>query len=798
MFRSWLPFVVLLTLVTVAAADEEETTTKPPSPLTDEDRADLAWLDRLGFPDVRESPFVEVSTGQGIREDDGEVWAPTLRGFLVRTQDDGTFVVWTGELLLRTFRPRASGAPPENQVGWRGIDLAEEVRKRLEGQGQERFAGDGAEEQEHQRFGERLEYCGRTLTLAWVSARRGLETEAHALLAKLRERVGDPARAKCRDSLAEHLLWRAVEAFGDPTISRRELLSALQRFLETFPDVEKHTDTAKEAARILARMVEEDARHDRSPRPIAAMSTDEQIAEWIFRLRDQNGSQMMQPGGPSIFATPGPEGDSPAERLVGFGYEAVPRLIDALDDERFTRTVGFWRDFTYSHYVVRVGGAAASILDAITGRSFEGGQDAWRAWWQDFAKDGITEGLAREVRSGGEGAISAARILVKRSPEKALSAILEGIENAEMEHTHGYLVGILAKVPGESPLAFMQKELRQGPTLFDRLRAARWLAEHGHPEGLRAVTELWKRLQAVPDPDPRMAVPVAIFFVILGTEEAAGLLRDGLAKLPVAVRGEILGRLYVGPTRSEHWPPAEPAADEILLGVLARALEDASEFPTDDSFLRPPDGDTARIQEAAARRLAFIWRDEGVTYTQDAFRADRDRQIRAVINHWRRKQGVIPLPEPQAPDLPQLGNRVRRAKVEPEDTDLGFATTRFLEDLQGEEIDGASFAGLVDAAVRANVAGTRGVEAVLWRPDDGSGVVLVLRFLPIGAAEEVAPEGWDLSEEVRVGRAMKLSQFSGYGGIGALDDLVSELDKGLAKRLDLAVRAVVRVTRSKR
>jgi hypothetical protein len=291
---------------------------------------------------------------------------------------------------------------------------------------------------------------------------------------------------------------------------------------------------------------------------------------------------------------------------------------------------------------------------------------------------------------------------------------------------------------------------------------------------------------------------VAIFFVILGTEEAAGILRDGFPRFPAAVRGEILGRLYVGPTRSEHWPPAERAADEILLGVLVRALEDASAFTTSDSFLSTPEGDEPRIQEAAAQRLAFIWRDEGVSYVQDTFRADRNRQIRAVINHWRRKQGVMPLPEPKAPDLPQLGNRVRTVEITPEDLDLGFATTRFLEDLQGEEIDGASFAGLVDAAVQAQPAGARGVEAVLWRPDDGSGVVVSLTFLPLEEGTNVDPDGWELAIEVRAGRAVKLDESSGYGRLGRIDHFLKTVNDALAKPLDLPVRAVVRVTRPKR
>jgi hypothetical protein len=75
----------------------------------------------------------------------------------------------------------------------------------------------------------------------------------------------------------------------------------------------------------------------------------------IYELRDHKGRQ-----------------SGPARKLVDLGYAAVPRLIDALDDRRPTRTVGYWRDSIYSHYVLRVGDCAVAILEQIAGRQFLG------------------------------------------------------------------------------------------------------------------------------------------------------------------------------------------------------------------------------------------------------------------------------------------------------------------------------------------------------------------------------------------------------------------------------------------
>jgi hypothetical protein len=114
-------------------------------------------------------------------------------------------------------------------------------------------------------------------------------------------------------------------------------------------------------------MIDEDHRH--GARVLTQMDAREKISEFIFLLRDQNGEQWSQPGSCDVFLDPRGK-DSPASQLVKIGLPAVPQLINALDDERFTRSVGFWRDFTYSHHVLRIGDAAEQILSAITKKHF--------------------------------------------------------------------------------------------------------------------------------------------------------------------------------------------------------------------------------------------------------------------------------------------------------------------------------------------------------------------------------------------------------------------------------------------
>ncbi len=792
--------------------------------LTAEDLADLAFFAQIGFQDVKGLPFVEVQTG-GWKGADGEVHLETARGFLREVRDDGTIEVLTGELFPVVWRLTAGDVPPEKEISYRTLDLAEVVRECLTG-GKPRTHWD-LDEPRDRRYAERLPSEARRVALALACSRQGLHVEAHTLLVSVRgkgpgvsgERYDRPLGEVLYDALAESVIWRAVEAFGEAEVSREELLRVFRAHVATFPKSE-HAETSASAVEMLARMVAEDEQHARDAKPLASMTRAEQIDEWIFRLRDQNGHQIMQPGAPSVFVLPGYGQDSPAHCLVEFGYDAVPRLLEVLDDERFTRTVGFWRDFHYSHYVVRAGNAAAEVLGEITGQRFSRGADGtksspdqrrkrWRQWWETFSKDGVDAGLAAEVRRGGADAWSAAKRLVERDPRAALRVLLEGVANAKEGHARSSLVDLMAQVPGQEQLAFMQLELRERHGLHDRLRAARWLDRHGHREGFEAVHALWESVRTQETPDSQAITPTAICLGILGTEEAMRTLLAGLSDLSVAMRGQVLYGLTSPAGRREEWASLDPVAERLMVDYLGDSLDDDSELFAGYWMTRAPETDTLRICEVAAGRLAYFWHDEGVAYTQQAFRGDRDRQIHAIRNHWRAKRGLEPLPAPDPPDLPGLGNRVREVEVLPAGASLGPAGARCAEDLLDREISAQTFAGLVDVAVRERQEGSPGVEAVLWRPGDGTGIVVTLTILDPVEPEQLWLGSWDTRIQLRCGRAEKMNVSWGGGGsldenaepapaLGKREEFVRELDRALARAFDLAIRAVVSVRQPSR
>ena len=75
----------------------------------------------------------------------------------------------------------------------------------------------------------------------------------------------------------------------------------------------------------------------------AQHSRHEQIAELIFQLRNQRDHGPGSPHDDEIdfFSTWPVEDDNPAGRLAIFGDDAVPQLIQALMDARFSRAIDF-------------------------------------------------------------------------------------------------------------------------------------------------------------------------------------------------------------------------------------------------------------------------------------------------------------------------------------------------------------------------------------------------------------------------------------------------------------------------
>lgn len=141
------------------------------------------------------------------------------------------------------------------------------------------------------------------------------------------------------------------------------------------------------------------------------------------------------------------EDRSPAAQLARMSFAAVPQLLDALTNQRFTRAMRM--AVTLPYLVPRVKDSAYQVICYIARRDFdphgavrwpntkeEGEQmerDSWlnrvnmaRSWWSEIQSRGEVQVLHEQVESGGFEAQSAVSRLVELDPKNALKSITKG------------------------------------------------------------------------------------------------------------------------------------------------------------------------------------------------------------------------------------------------------------------------------------------------------------------------------------------------------------------------------------
>src|SRR5262249_9412916 len=156
--------------------------------------------------------------------------------------------------------------------------------------------------------------------------------------------------------------------------------------------------------------------------------------------------------------------------------------IEALDDERFTRSIEFGRNFIFSHHVLQVGDCALAILDRIAARHFKGtgrmyhskpgeNKKVVMAWWREFSEKGERMMVIEGTTAGAYHSPRQPRRLLERHPDAALYALTKGIRNCKEDWIRSNLLYIAEDLKGDIVLPLFRAELK-GPTLASRLAAA--------------------------------------------------------------------------------------------------------------------------------------------------------------------------------------------------------------------------------------------------------------------------------------------------------------------------------------
>jgi hypothetical protein len=123
------------------------------------------------------------------------------------------------------------------------------------------------------------------------------------------------------------------------------------------------------------------------------------IAALIADLDCVHARQWGQPGSVNL-----PE-DPIVAALIQEGDAAVEPLLDCLDtDKRFTRSVGFGRDFFRGRTVIPVRSAARVAIETILQAGFGGGATEIRAYWNKYKGFGLDERCYEILKDDSAGA----------------------------------------------------------------------------------------------------------------------------------------------------------------------------------------------------------------------------------------------------------------------------------------------------------------------------------------------------------------------------------------------------------
>jgi hypothetical protein len=645
----------------------------------------IAWYDKLGFPDTKNLPYVRVATGSWVRSENQPPENTFVEGFLVRDDSDAFSVFLCSATdfkgpfdMSRRYAPlttvrfvRKDDGPAHERVGYEVLDFNKASSDALDRQRGQNLRGS--------------ENRALVFAVGRACLQKGL-TESGAEFINMAASIPEEQSGKVdprtlRKTLQEEIgaavLLKAEKDLCNPSISWAESMKVYEGFPKRFPASSK-VGYARESADLLKKMIAEASAHH--PKPLEEMSLEEQIAEYIYQLRTLAAKDWVINSSYQIMVSgsAGKEANTPVHRLAEFGYEAVPQLIEALDDRRFTRSLEMVnlqlgaREILPS--VMRVGDFAQKILEHTTGRAFglprapDGkllnvmGRQRAEAWWTEFQSEDKKKALIEATGSGGEEGGKAARKLVEEYPHSALAAIEEGVRATTEPDVLSAYVEAAGSIPGGAPVDFLKSKLGSGNGLYAQTRAAEALFARGKPEALPAMIEAWQNAQ------PRLPTNEADAF-----SEIGGLI-EFLAKSGDAAAVDALGRdirkapVEVRLAVVDVFVPWEQRGTEFLKGRKVHALVKMPELPggaagdaierllataLDDPerrFGMRKDYDEAsidgpRVCDIAAFALSQRWPKKYQFHWRENL-AECDAQVTRIRDQWRSENGL-----PSAPAL---------------------------------------------------------------------------------------------------------------------------------------------------
>jgi len=678
---------------------QEAAVLKIPDGTPAEVREALTWYDSLGLPSSRGLQRVRVSN-TFIRLNGGKKQVSHMDAWLVE-EKDGQWRLRCGPEVQAPFGMDANTPWPleewttspysKTEDDWQSERTIQKSDFKAEAEAL--LAEINRPSDPKSDFGPKPNRFGMVLsngTATFIIGRECLEhglSETGLELLKFSAQHGDERgwlRRSLEEEFAQAALWRITLRFSVPEITRETLLAEVETALKQFPATERVKDLKAMAER-LRTMIAEEREHAAKLKPFVSMTPAEQAAELVFQLRNQTGRQDSQPGQCDIFSVgfaggfTGPRtGEvsdaTPAGKLVKLGYDAVPALIEALPSETYSRAVGFWRDFRFSHSVLTVGDCAQQTLEVIAGRSFytrkttsgymsldekaAATKEDAEKWWRSVRDKGERQALIDFVLAGDEQSPSQAFRLKQRYPDDAPAVLLKGAEKCEGMWPRMQMIQLLHDVQSEPVTAFLRKEMSGGAHTESRRAALHIMLTRDQKAARRVLIEEWDRLTGQftgveryhvmlqkrigngkefdsHEWTERLSELLQMIYLAGGPEAIAGV-ASGFVKKPGWIRAVIISNasaeeLERAKEAFETLPETErKKAATAMEALLLKALDDRTDRHCDD----------------AAEILHERWPEKYAWEESESVRR-RDAQIIAMKNVRRKELGQPPLPAPE-------------------------------------------------------------------------------------------------------------------------------------------------------
>lgn len=758
--------------------------------------ADYQWFSGFGYPDIKNMPFIRCYP-VNINKDDGKtgLFDPGDKDEDAREERTlgGCFLINESPRFFSTFRIDLEHAElnktATNEDAWifktEPADLRArmkyELRKFHENNRDPRFFTCGLN----------LETRAHYFTFGWMCARKGLDdlsARFYAIARSFSKTMMGHERWSFRQLVESELgdfeLSKVVSGFGDPRIKRPELLARLRRVSERFSHAQC-LDDVKNLSNELERMIAEDSAHPaRTEDEIAKLSPAEQVKEWLFRLRDQNGRQFMSPGEADVFFTErfgltGEDQSSAAHRLLQLADIAVPALISTLNDSRPTRTVGIMRGRASGRDITTIGKAALQILDRIADRSFEQNcqidgdtpqavkaekiNHVVQTWWSNRQSKGMVAELSDVTALGVVNSVRTGEKLLKDFPHEAAAPILTGATNAKDSSTRGNMIDLVARLEDTRAADFLLREVRAGPFTFTRAEAGHELAKLGHLEGINVLAELWRSSARATNCDDGRKYLIHVL-AEANSPEAILALADGLRKRSPAVRSMVMEAMalrdyfdvnmhgdYV--LRCSFRPAGmlKPSSETwvAMEALLASEIDDTDYFKSASSFDGHHRIDPNLIGDEATALLAARWPDR-YSFNMGASYAEREKQRAICMNVWRKSLRQQPLPLPSERGKIAPGEESQIAEVVLKHGGIKWPATiqPLLMAAQGRRLDPKLFGKLerayLDACAENPPSGDLGFFVDVFRENTSDGVTVVAGPVERRALYLIPKRNWRL------------------------------------------------------